>query len=118
MNASGHLSLLSRFRVLLKDFKWMIVLETLAQGFILAVILCAISPPGAVSSNSHLITIKDLDGTCAPSMLEVCFLLPPPLGMFNSCIPAFVIVDWLIRLHKAYVLGGLSSICQMKLFMT
>ena len=43
MVAAGHLP--SRPQVFFNEFKWTIILETLAQGFILAVTLCVISSP-------------------------------------------------------------------------
>ena len=45
------------------------------------------------------------------SCWEYVFLLLEP---FNLRSPAFVIVDWLIRLHKSYIFGGAA--CQKKVF--
>ena len=65
MNAS-YLPLLPRG--LFKESKWMIILETIAQGTAFSVTLCVIS--FAVMYNSH--PSQDLDGICVPFMLGVC----------------------------------------------
>lgn len=48
---------------------------------------------------------QDSDGICVPFMLGV--RVSSSKGI-QSRKPAFVIVNWLIRLHKSYIFGGAS----------
>jgi hypothetical protein len=50
-----------------------------------------------------LTPVQDSDGICVPFMLGVRVSSSEDI---QSRKPAFVIVNWLIRLHKSYIFGG------------
>jgi hypothetical protein len=57
-------------RGLFSEFKWMVILETIAQGMVISIISCVIS--FAVMSNSLSHPSRDSDGICVLFMLGVC----------------------------------------------